>query len=75
MRVVLGTAVVAHAILSIPLVARIYTDPYPWMLGRIPLKQALRLEVRKAGLGRKQPDFQIAQLLERRFRPARGCLR
>lgn len=69
LRILLGAVVVAHAILSIPPVARLYTDPYPWMLGRIPLKQALRIETQESWLSRKQPDYHIARLLEEKVPP------
>jgi hypothetical protein len=63
-RILLPVVLVAHAALSWPSIARKYTDPSPWMLDRIPAKQALRIESEDSWLSRKQPDYQIAKLLE-----------
>jgi hypothetical protein len=65
MRLLLAVVMVAHAVLSWPTAVRWYSAPYPWMLGRIPLRQALRLESQDSWLGRKQPDYEIAKLIER----------
>ena len=64
MRLILATLVIAHCILSWPSVARSYAAGSAWMLGRIPAKQALRIESEQSWLGRKQPDYAIARLLE-----------
>ncbi len=62
---ILATALVLHCILSWPSIAAIYTAPaQPWMLGRIPLKAALRIESEDSWLSRKQPDYKVAKLIE-----------
>ncbi len=64
MRLILATVVIAHCILSWPSVARTYASGSAWRLGRVPAKQALRIESEQSWLGRKQPDYAIARLFE-----------
>ncbi len=64
MRLILGAVVTLHCFLSWPSIAYLYTDPHPWMLSRIPLKAALRIESQDGWLSRKQPDYNLAKLIE-----------
>ena len=69
MRLLLGAAVVLHAILSWPSVAVHYTDVHPWILGRIPFRQALRLETEDSWLWRKQPEYKVVKLFDKEVPP------
>ena len=69
MQVALVAVVALHCILSWPSIASLYSAPHPWMLGRIPLRQALRIESEDSWLSRKQPDYPIARLIERQVQP------
>ena len=65
MRLLLGAAVVLHSVLSWPSIAVRYTDVHPWILGRIPFRQALRLESEDSWLSRKHPEYQIVKLFRK----------
>lgn len=64
LRWVLATAAVLHCLLSWPSLAHSYTAAHPWMLGRIPFRQALRLESEDRWLTRSQSEYPIAKLFD-----------
>lgn len=66
MRLLLGAAVVLHSILSWPSIAIHYTDLHPWILQRVPFKQALRIESEDSWLSRKQPFYKVAKLFQQK---------
>lgn len=74
MQLALAAIVALHAVLSWPSIASLYTAPHPWMLGRIPLKQALRIESEDSWLSRKQPDYRIGRLIEQHVQPKERVL-
>ncbi len=74
MQLALAAILVLHCILSWPSIVSLYCGPHSWMLGRIPLRQALRLESEDGWLSRKQPDYPIARLIERQVPPKQRVL-
>ena len=70
----LATLMVGHCLLSWPSVATRYTAEHPWILGRIPLKQALRIESQDSWLGRKHPEYAVPKMLEEKMAPGSRVL-
>lgn len=72
-RPLVAVLILADAVSSWPSVQKRWS-PYAWTLGRIPFRQALRLESQDHWFGRRYPDYAIAQLIEQKVPPGAHVL-
>jgi hypothetical protein len=60
----LAAIAAVHCVLCWPSVMGLYASPYAWRLEKIPAKQAFRIEKEESWLGRKQPEYKVARMIE-----------